>query len=73
MKIEISFTNSGAIATSDDAAVQIWVDSETTPESIARVGAKVIYQGECHIGPPVKTAPARTRSKKVARGFAKNA
>jgi hypothetical protein len=73
MKIDISFTNSGAIATSDDAAVQAWVDPETTPESIAQVGAKVIYQGECHVGPPVKTEPVRTRAKKVARGFAKNA
>lgn len=73
MKIDISFTNSDAIATSDDAAVQVWVDPETTPESIARVGAKVVYQGGCHVGPPVKIESARTQSKKVARGFAKGA
>lgn len=73
MKIDISFTDSGAIADSDDVAVQVWVDPETAPESIAQVGARIVYQGECHVGPPVKTAPVKTRSKKVARGFAKGA
>jgi hypothetical protein len=73
MQIHISFTDSGAIATSDDAAVQVWVGPETTPESIVQVGAKVVYQGECHVGPSVKIEPVRTRSKKVARGFAKGA
>lgn len=73
MQIHISFTDSGAIATSDHAAVQVWVDPETTPESIARVGARVVCRGECQVGPPVKIEPIRARSKKVARGFAKGA
>jgi hypothetical protein len=68
MKIDISFTDSGAIATSDDAAVQVWVDPETTPESIAQVGAKVVYQGECQVGPPVKRLPDKKRSKKEGYG-----